>query len=441
MGMNAFGPILKGAAGSAGLKATNLLLGLAATAFLGRVLQPQQYGFYTFASTTVTLLALPVQCGLPQLLTREIARYQLTERWDLMRGILMRANQLVAVLGLAVCVALALLLPGFARAAEAVDPSTFVWAIVLLPLIALNRIRGAALIGLRKVVLGMLPDNLVRALLFVVFLLAWYVVLPLDAAAAMAMQVAATFIAFVVGALLLMRHLPRPIRTATAGFETRSWIAAIIPLTMTDALMIFNLQADILLLGFLRSAPEVGLYRAASLVALQVTIGLSIAGDVLAPHFARRHHADDREGLQALVSRSLKWLALSGLVLAGGCMLAGETILTGVFGPAYAGGAVALAVLAAGQFVNTASGPGAVLLNMTGCERDVTRVFLVSAALNVTANLILIPRYGIVGAASATAATQLVTNAALMLVVRRRLGVVFYRGFFRLLGGSVRPKA
>jgi O-antigen/teichoic acid export membrane protein len=415
--------IHKGAVGSAVLKGINLLLGLLATAFLGRVLMPEQYGYYAFASTVVTLLALPVQCGLPQLMTREIAKYQLARQWGHIRGLLLRANQLVVLLGLGVVVLLVAALPTLVRFVPAIDRMTFIWAIALMPLIALNRLRGGALIGLRKIVLGLLPDNGVRAVLFLVFIVLWHWQAPFNSATAMALQVVATLIAFVTGAVLLMRHLPPPVHTANAAFESKAWLAAIIPLTLTDALLIFNVQADLLLLGVFRDATDVGIYRAASLVALQVTIGLAVANEVLAPHVARLHQAGDRAGLQALMRHTLGWLALSGVLLAGFCILAGREILIFVFGAAYAGGTTVLAILACGQFVAVAAGTGSVLLNMTGHEKDVLRVFAISAATNVAANIALIPSLGIAGAALATASCQIVTNGLLLYFVRRRLGI------------------
>jgi O-antigen/teichoic acid export membrane protein len=421
-----FSVILKGAAGSAGLKGVNLLFGLLATAFLGRVLLPRQYGYYTFASTVVTLLALPVQAGLPQLMTREIAKYQLAGQWGHIRGLLLRANQLVAVLGLVVVAVLVLALPALTHFIPAVDRSTFIWAIVLMPLIALNRLRGGALIGLRKVVLGMLPDNGIRAVLFLVFIGLWYWLLPFNSAVAMALQVAATAIAFVAGAALLMRHLPPQVHGASAAFESKAWLAAIIPLTLTDALLIFNLQADLLVLGLFRDAADVGVYRAASLVALQVTVGLTVANEVLAPHIARLHQAGDRAGLQALLRQALGWLTLSGLVLAGVCMAGGREILVFVFGAAYAGGGTALAILAFGQFITVAAGTGSLLLNMTGHEKDVLRVFAISAVTNLGLNLALVPRFGLAGAAVATTVCQLVTNTLLIAYVHRRLGLSFW---------------
>lgn len=413
--------ILKGAAGSAALKGVNLLLGLLATAFLGRILMPQQYGYYAFASTAVTLLAMPVQCGLPQLMMREIAKYQLAEQWGHIRGLLLRANQLVGLLGLAVVLILALVLPSLARLVPAVDKPTFVWAIILLPLIALNRLRGGALLGLRKVVLGLLPDNGIRAVLFLVFIVLWWWLLPFNAAGAMALQVAATLIAFVSGAALLMRHLPAKVHGAVATFESRAWLSAIIPLTLTDALLIFNMQADLLVLGVFRSAAEVGVYRAATLVALQASVGLAVASEVLAPHIARLYQAGDHSGLRHLVRQAQLGLVTSGALLAGFCILFGHDILVFVFGSAYAGGASALAVLAFGQFLAVAAGTGSVLLNMSGHEKDVLRVFALSAATNLVANILLVPSFGMVGAAWATTGCQLFTNGMLVYFVWHRI--------------------
>lgn len=418
--------LLKGAAGSAALKGLNLVLGLLATAFLGRILMPQQYGYYAFASTAVTLLAMPVQCGLPQLMTREIAKYQLAEQWGHIRGLLLRSNQLVVLMGLGIVVVLALALPTLAKSVPAVDKATFVWAIVLLPLIALNRLRGGALLGLRKVVLGLLPDNGIRAVLFLLFILVWHWLLPFHAATAMALQVAATLIAFVFGAALLMRHLPAKVRSATAAFETKAWLSAIIPLTLTDALLIFNMQADLLVLGVFRSAADVGIYRAATLVAIQASLGLAVASEVLAPHIARLYQAGDHAGLRQLVRHAQIGLVVTGALLASFCMIFGRDILAFVFGSAYASGATALAILAFGQFLAVAAGTGSVLLTMCGHEKDVLRVFAISAASNLAANIVLVPLFGMVGAACATTLCQLLTNAVLAHLVWRRLGMALW---------------
>ena len=102
-------------------------------------------------------------------------------------------------------------------------------------------------------------------------------------------------------------------------------------------------------------------------------------------------------------------------------MLFGRDILVFVFGAAYAGGATALAILAFGQFLAVAAGTGSVLLNMSGHEKDVLRVFAISAVTNLAANILFVPSFGMVGAACATACCQLLTNGLLTHFVWRRL--------------------
>jgi O-antigen/teichoic acid export membrane protein len=151
--------LLTAGAGSIALRILYAFLGLALGVVLARAMRPDGYGLYTFALSTITLLAIPAQVGLPALLVREVAKYHLNSNWGLFRGILLRANQAVfAISGLIVVIAAtALWLLGDRLTSEEVY--TFNWSLVLLILIALGDVRAAVLRGLRKVVQGQLPEQ------------------------------------------------------------------------------------------------------------------------------------------------------------------------------------------------------------------------------------------------------------------------------------------
>jgi O-antigen/teichoic acid export membrane protein len=80
-------------------------------------------------------------------------------------------------------------------------------------------------------------------------------------------------------------------------------------------------------------------------------------------------------------------------------------------------------VVLAGLVLRSATAPAEHLLNVTGHHRDTIRVYAVAALANVVLNLLLIPRFGIMGAAIATYTAMLSGNAWLYVLVRRRLGV------------------
>jgi O-antigen/teichoic acid export membrane protein len=104
-------------------------------------------------------------------------------------------------------------------------------------------------------------------------------------------------------------------------------------------------------------------------------------------------------------------------------ILFGRWILAAVFGDEYAVGATALAILAAAQLANAAAGSVGQLLSMTGHERDAARGVALSALVNVALNALLIPRWGMNGAAAASAASLITWNVLLAILVHRRLGL------------------
>jgi O-antigen/teichoic acid export membrane protein len=145
---------------------------------------------------------------------------------------------------------------------------------------------------------------------------------------------------------------------------------------------------------------------------------------VLAPHFARLHAQNDTARLQRLVTMSTRAILLFSVPVVLVIGVFGETLLEVVFGAEYRRGYETLTVLAIGQLANAATGSVAVLLNMTGFERDTAKGFSVSALLNIALNLALIPLFGMMGAALASAISTTLWNGVLVWLVYRRLGIV-----------------
>ncbi|HLP66824.1 MAG TPA: polysaccharide biosynthesis C-terminal domain-containing protein, partial [Rhizobium sp.] len=71
-------------------------------------------------------------------------------------------------------------------------------------------------------------------------------------------------------------------------------------------------------------------------------------------------------------------------------------------------------------------GPGEVLLTMAGRQGLCVWLYVVALATNIALNVILIPHFGLVGAASATAAAMMVEALLLHLAVRASLGIVLF---------------
>ena len=94
-----------------------------------------------------------------------------------------------------------------------------------------------------------------------------------------------------------------------------------------------------------------------------------------------------------------------------------------MFGDAYAHGATALQILAAGQLVNAATGPLGQVINMSGRPYLTLMNNAAVSVLNIVACLILIPRYGITGAACSTTAAITLVNLIKLVQVRKLFGI------------------
>lgn len=419
------------ALGSVGLKVSHAFLMLLSSVLLARILGPEGYGIYSFAYAVVMLLAVPCQAGLPTLLVRDVSKYETAERWGLIRGLLRRSNQGVALLTVAIAGTAVVVVLALGDRVSQTLVITFFWALILLPLMALGNLRGAALRGLRRVVQGLLPEQLIRPALLVLGLLAllvlqrmvWQGKADITPAMTMALHAGAALVAFVTGAWLLARWLPDEVRAADPVYRTRAWMGSVLPLTLLASIELVNTQTDIVLLGVLGTAEEVGVYRVVSHAATLIIFSLTAVNMVVGPYFAQEHAAEDRAGLQRLATWTARIVLATALPVGLTLIFLGEEILAVLFGQAYSGGAIALTILAVGYLVNAVVGSVGTLLKMTGYEHDTVRGSAIAAGLNVVLNLILIPLFGIEGAAIGTATSVTVLNLILYRRVRIRLGI------------------
>ena len=90
---------------------------------------------------------------------------------------------------------------------------------------------------------------------------------------------------------------------------------------------------------------------------------------------------------------------------------------------AYVGSYLPLAILCAGQVALAFSGWAVLVLNMTGNERTTARFTAYAAVANVAANGVLIPLFGLPGAAIATASTMFLWKLGLAYMARQVAGV------------------
>ena len=185
-------------------------------------------------------------------------------------------------------------------------------------------------------------------------------------------------------------------------------------------LVIFN--SDLIFLRALKDARTAGMYAAAyTLVSFLLNLGVTY-GNSLLPVFTRLG-ADTAGQRRLFDDATVQVLAVALPLAVGGGLLAGGLMGT-VFGGAYLASVPALQILifsVIAAYVRTVVQMALIARNE---QAFVLRTTAWSAAANLALNVVLIPRFGMAGAASATLATE-VLRTVIALVYASRLGLPF----------------
>lgn len=195
---------------------------------------------------------------------------------------------------------------------------------------------------------------------------------------------------------------------ALFGFSTVSWAASL----ATTGLI----WADTLLLQALRSSAEVGVYSIATRLVTLATFVMVPINQSFGPRIAALYHAGQMETLRRTYAVATGWivrLSLPAFVV----LIAFPRDLLTLFGSSFRTGVLVTVILAAGKLVDAATGPCALMLNMSGRPALNMADNVAALALNVGLNLWLIPAHGIVGAAIAWAASLALVNIARLVQV------------------------
>jgi O-antigen/teichoic acid export membrane protein len=213
------------------------------------------------------------------------------------------------------------------------------------------------------------------------------------------------------------------------GREARRWAPAVpadgVALTRAGLPIMTAQGADMLadwlllaLIAVTASVAEVGAMRVAMQVVMIIFIVVSTGENLLAARIA----GDLRAGRADLVWQRHHRATLAMAAILGPLVLVlvvfPEPLMTLAFGQAFAVAAPALAIMALGQGSKLLTGPSGILLSMAGRERQTLIITLSGFGLMLGTALVLIPLWGLAGAATAHAVTTAFRYGASYVVAR-----------------------
>jgi O-antigen/teichoic acid export membrane protein len=218
-------------------------------------------------------------------------------------------------------------------------------------------------------------------------------------------------------------------------FPAREVFAFTLPLLSSDLVFVVTHWLDAFLLGYFWGTDGVASLRAVQPAAKLNLLVLASFGLLYTPAAARMFARGEQREVNQLYWSNATWTAvLTFPVFALTFALAGPLTLL-LYGERYASSAVILALLSLGYYFSAALGQNGLTLKVFGLVRFVVIINLLSVVVNVAVNLMLIPRYGALGAAVGSCATMIVFNLLKQAGLRMGTGIsLFDRRYVRVYG-------
>ncbi|AOV94435.1 hypothetical protein AQV86_00745 [Nanohaloarchaea archaeon SG9] len=237
-------------------------------------------------------------------------------------------------------------------------------------------------------------------------------------------SLAGTVVAAVLG-LYYMEKKVGPILTSSveAVYQHKKILMYSSPLVVSATISTIMGWADTALLGYLMSDFEVGIYNTALPTALLILLPHKAIGSLAITSFSELKERSEEEVEKSLQAATYWVYALvfpTFLIM----LLFSEQVLNVLWGSQYTQASLALSILAVGYLIDATAGRTGSLLSAKGRTNYILYNNIAAVTLNVGLNIALIPIYGIMGAAIATAASTILTNILMFIELWKKENII-----------------
>lgn len=234
---------------------------------------------------------------------------------------------------------------------------------------------------------------------------------------------ASIVITAIVGFIYWIRAVPKDVASRytydnTIYLSAKQLFTLSYPLLLAESMIFIGTWVDQLLLGVLGTTADVGIFNVCVKYAMVASMSLQAVNTIAAPRFSEYFFKEDYTGLAVNVQKTTKaifWTTIPIVLI----YLVFPTFLLGIFGESFKPGWLAFVILTIGALINVMTGSVGTLLQMTGHQKTLQNILIVSVIIEAGLNVVLIPMYGITGAAIASVAGTAIKNFGMSFYVKK----------------------
>jgi len=418
-----FKELIKESSGALALKVAGVIFGYIYTLIITRTLGAEAMGFFALSLTLIMVFSVISKLGFDNALLRFVAEYTIQDKQNIVADIYVKVIKIV----IPICILLSI---AVYFSADFIAGSIFnkshladyfrIASLGILPT-AILFINANSLRGLKKIILFAMfesPAKFIFSILVLTPLLYFfhYEGLPVIA------YVVSLYIVAILSTWVWKKNINLNV-PSNHDFSIKKILQVSLPMLFSSSLMLIMGWTDIIILGIFKSEFDIGVYYVAFKIATITNFTLYAINSIAAVKFAEFYGQGKIDELKKIIHKSTTLIFWTSFPILLVIVLAPSFIL-GIFGNEFKTGTIALLILVLGQFVNAASGSVDNLLQMTGRQVAMQNLILIATVLNVFLNFMLIPKFGINGAALASAISISCWNISAVVYIRYSLGIL-----------------
>ena len=412
--------LLRGATLSVGIRVTGLVLAFLAQVLISRMSGADAYGLYMYCFAWLALLLVFTRSGTDEALVRFLPecaqddpKRQTLIDWSHGRTVL-PAWLLMLLMFMVASGIYVMADAGFAVMLASVAP--------FIPVLTLLWLYQARLRSVGRTLAAFLPNEILRPLLLILFLLALFLNRS-EPAVSQLLWLSLTATTIAVSLMAVFARHPRGLPPRQDPESTQIWNRTANHFFLISLCLLGSTTIDLIVVGSLLSAEQTGHYAAAQRLASLAGFGAIAVNLIIAPMLpplladtARRTEA------QSLLRYGARFATLFVFGV-GVVMWLSRDLLLGLFGSGFESAGDALGILILAQLATAVSGSLITLMMMSGHERPALLIIACCGALNLVLCSVLTLSIGLEGAAISILVTNILQQAGLWVLARRKLGI------------------
>ena len=383
------------------MQSISVVLTIGGSFVIAKLLGADGFGIYSYIFSWVMVLSVICIYGTDDLAIRETGKFIESNRkelhWNFLRWTLRKTGTIVIAMSI-------LLYLGLILFKNLIPYQYYFPALLALPsllFISMHKLSESFLLGQKEIVHGQWPEKIIKPGIFLLMILVMFIAgASLNVSKVVLFNSTSFFVAMICSVFLLLKSKIRDVESSPSAKS--SWSRSATYFLMLNIVSVINSRADILMIGFFRPSEDIGAYALAARLCDFIPFALVVINPVTAPYYASYFKSANKKAAQLLFNRSARitFIIASAIFL---CLYFSGKYILSYFGAAFILAYTPMLILGGGQLFNAFAGSVGNILKMAGFEKSAFISQGIAVGCNIVLNLLLIPKYGMNGAAIATA--------------------------------------